>query len=391
MAALWTYPWTMVQEGLDEACESIVERGLDAITVSSHYHSVRSLQPQHPTALFRQFPGGCHFSPDADRFDECPIIPPTVTIDGFEDPLAEITAVAHDHGLTVNAWMVCLHNTRLGAMNPEYRIESAFGDSHDHSLCPSHPAVREYFATVVEALVDRSVDGIHLESIGFPSAFHGHGREFGHDKRQVLTDPAETVLLSQCFCTGCQHAAESRPVDLARAKARVRDLLGRALADPTTETPSLESLIRDEPILDALFEFRAMVVEALVGRLADAAGTVPLNYYVAESPGGADPEAVWPAGVRPDRLDASLDHMTAMCYVTDPTLARERVRTLKGMVDSPVDAGLTLDPGVVGTPSELHALVDILEDDLDGQLSFYHHGLLSETQLDWIGSAIGGS
>lgn len=391
MAALWTYPWTMIQEGLDGTCEEIVERGFDSITVSSHYHSIRSLQPRSPHDLFRQFPGGCHFSPDESRFDGFPITPPTVAIEGFEDPLAEITAVAHDHGLAVNAWMVCLHNTRLGAMNPEYRIESAFGDSHDHSLCPSHPAVRDYFATVVEALVGRSVDEVHLESIGFPSAFHAHGREFGHDKRQVLTDPAESVLLSQCFCDGCQRAAESHRVDLVRAKARVRVLLETALADPRTETPSLDTLVREEAVLDALFEFRASVVEAFVGRLADAVGTIPLNYYVAESPGGADPEAVWPTGVRPGRLDGSLDRATAMCYVTDPTVARERVRTLKAMIDRPVDAGLTLDPNVVETPSELHALVDTLEDDLDGRLSFYHHGLLSETQLRWIDSAIGGS
>lgn len=391
MPALWTYPWTMAQEGLDETCKEVVERGLDEITVSSHYHSVRSLQPQFPHALFRQFPGGCHFSPDADRFDECPVTPSPVAIEGFDDPLAEITAVAHDHGLAVNAWTVCLHNTRLGTTNPEYRIESAFGDSHDHSLCPSHPAVRDYFATVVGALVDRSVDGVHLESIGFPSAFHGHGQEFGHDKRQVLTDPAEMMLLSQCFCDGCQYAAESHPIDLARARARVRDLLETALRNPTTETPSLDTLIREEAVLDALFEFRASVVEAFVERLADAAGIVPLNYYVAESPGGADPKDVWSAGVRPDQLDASLDRMTAMCYVSDPTVARERVLKLKEMVDCPVDAGLTLDPNIVETASELHALVDTLKDYVDGPLSFYHHGLLSETQRRWIESAIEGS
>lgn len=388
MTALWTYPWTMKAEGLEKACEVLSDLGIDEITVSSHYHSVRSLQPRFPDTLFQQFHGGCHFSPDPARFDGCPIDPQTVIMEGFDDPLAEVTEVAHDYGLSVNAWTVCLHNSRLGAANPDYRIESAFGDSHDHSLCPSHPAVRDYFARVVEAAVARSVDEIHLESIGTPSAFHGHGLTFGHDKRQALTEPAETVLLSQCFCDGCRRAAESHPLEFDRAKERVQSLLEAALADPTTKTPSLGALVGEYPELRALFGFRASVVGSLVEEIAGAAGTTPLNHYVAESPGGADPNGVWPAGVRPARLDAFLDRATAMCYVSDPAVARDRVRALQDMVDCPVDAGLSLDPSRVETATELSALVDTLADTVDGRLSFYHHGLLTDTQLQWIESAI---
>lgn len=388
MTALWTYPWTMKAEGLEKACEGILNLGIDEITVPSHYHSVRSLQPRFPNALFQQFHGGCHFSPDPARFDGCPIAPQTVIMEGFDDPLAEVTEVAHDYGLSVNAWTVCLHNSRLGAANPDYRLESAFGDSHDHSLCPSHPAVRDYFARVVEAAVARSVDEIHLESIGTPSAFHGHGLTFGHDKRQVLTEPAETVLLSQCFCDGCRRAAESHPIEFDRAKERVQSLLEAALTDPTMKTPSLVALVGEDSELRALFDFRGSVVESLIEEIADAAGTTPLNYYVAESPSGADPNGVWPAGVRPARLDGFLDRATAMCYVSDPAVARDRVRALQDMVECPVDAGLSLDPSRVETATELSALVDTLADTVDGRLSFYHHGLLTDTQLQWIESAI---
>lgn len=390
MAAVWTYPWSMEAEGLEKTCEEISDLGIDEITVPSHYHSVRSLQPRFPNALFQQFHGGCYFSPDSIRFDGCPISPPTVAVEGFEDPLAEVTKVAHDYGLSVNAWTVCLHNSRLGATNPDYRIESAFGDSHDHSLCPSHSAVRDYFARVVEAAVTRSVDEVQLESIGVPSAFHGHGLTFGHDKRQVLTEPAETVLLSQCFCDGCRRAAEPHPIEFDRAKERVQSLLEAALADPTTETPSLGTLVDEDSELRALFDFRGSVVESLIEEIADAAGTTPLNYYVAESPSGADPNGVWPAGVRPARLDAFLDRVTAMCYVSNPNVARDRVQSLQRLVDCPVDAGLSLDPSIVETATELSALVDSLADIVDGRLLFYHHGLLTDAQLRWIESAIRG-
>ncbi|MCL7418822.1 MAG: hypothetical protein M8354_13450 [Halalkalicoccus sp.] len=388
MAALWTYPWTMAQEGLDDACKRIVDLGIDALNVPSHYHSVRSMQPRFLDSLFESVPGGCHFSPTDRRFGDESLEPPVVEIDGFEDPLAEIADVAHEHGLSINAWTVCLHNSRLGAANPSYRIESAFGDAHDHSPCPSHPEVHDYFAAVVEASVARSADEIHLESIGFPSAFHGHGIEFGHDKRQALTDSTETVLLSQCFCDGCQQAAKSHHVDFDRAKARVRELLEASFATPGSGSRSLEDLVCEDELLRSLFDFRATVIETFVECLADAAGTVPLNYYVAESSGGADPDGVWPSGVRLGQLDAFFDRATAMCYVSDPSIARDRVRTLRGSVDCPIDAGVTLDPAVIETLSELRSLVVALEGQQDGRISFYHHSLMTDAHLRWVKSAI---
>lgn len=387
MTAVWAYPWTLAAEGLDETCEAIADRGIEALNVASHYHSVRSMQPRVPEGLFREFPGGCYFSPAEERFDGTAIDPFPIEIEGLDDPLETIVDTAHDHGLAVNAWTVCLHNSRLGAANPDYRIESAFGDAHDHALCPSHPEVREYFAAVVEAEAARSVDEIHLESIGFPSVFHGHGRAFGHDKRQTLTGSTETALLSQCFCEGCKAAAASHPVDFQRAEEQVRSLLGPSLADPTTERQPLSDLVDDETIR-RLFDFRASVIDRLVDRLARASGGVPLNYYVAESLGGSTPGEGWPAGVRFDRLEAHLDRVTAMCYVADPAVAKDRVRALDRLVDCPIDAGVTLDPGVIERKSQLDDLVRALAAVADGRLSFYHHGLMTDTQLDWVESAI---
>ena len=35
-----------------------------------------------------------------------------------------------DTGLAVNAWMVLLHNTRLGEAYPDVTVENAFGDRY---------------------------------------------------------------------------------------------------------------------------------------------------------------------------------------------------------------------------------------------------------------------
>lgn len=382
MPALWTYPWTLDREGLTDACATLKACGIDALNVASHYHSVRSMQPRFADDLFRSYSGGCYFEPDG-RFDEIPIETPVNDVGSWDDPLAEIVDGVYDPGFAVNAWTVLLHNTALGMANPEYRFESAFGDVHDHSLCPSHPAVRDYYAAVVASIAKHGVDEIQLESIGFPSAFHDHGSAHGHDKRQTITSDAEAALLSQCFCDGCRAAATERRVDLDRAQTRVRELLESSLTDPTTSLPPLADLERDEPAIAALLEFRADVVDSLLARVAAASGSTPLNYYAMEAY-GTDPASLRPAGVRLADLETHLDRVTAICYVGDAETARTRIRKLESHVDLPIDAGVTLDPNVVDRRERLAALVDGIQAATDGTISVYHHSLATDTHLEWL-------
>ncbi|WP_137290778.1 hypothetical protein [Natronorubrum halophilum] len=386
MPALWTYPWTLDHEGIDDACERLSTCGIDAVNVASHYHSVQSMQARFPDDLFRAYAGGCYFEPD-ERFDDVPIEPSTNRVGSWDDPLAEITDGVHDHGMAVNAWTVCLHNTRLGSMNPAYRIESAFGDAHDHSLCPSHPEVRAYFAAVVASIRERDVDEIQLESIGFPSAFHDHGSQYGHDKRQTVTTDTETVLLSQCFCEGCHTAAASHPIEFERAHNRVRELVRPSLVDPTVSLPPIDELVECEPLVGDLLDFRATVIEALLERLANAAGSTPLNYYVMEAY-GQDPSTLPFAGVDLERLEPHLDRVTALCYVSDAERARDRILTLERVVDLPIDSGITLDPAVIERSAQVGDLVDGIRLTTDGTISIYHHSLATETHLEWIADAV---
>lgn len=384
MPALWTYPWTLSHTGLENACTELDAYGIDALNVASHYHSVRSMQPRFTDDLFRRYPGGCYFDP-GERFEAIPIDPPVNCVGSWDDPLAEIVDTAHDYGLSVNAWTVLLHNTALGSANPDYRFESAFGDVHDHSLCPSRPAVRDYYGAVIESIADRGVDEIQLESIGFPSAFHDHGTAYGHDKRQTITSDVEAALLSQCFCDGCRSAAASHDVDFDRARTRVRELLSSSLSDPTTALPTLAELERDNPTVRALFDFRAEVIDSLVERVATAAGSTSLNYYAMEAY-GSDPTTLRLSGVRLEALERHLDRVTAICYVADPDVTRDRIRAIERLVDLPIDVGLTLDPDVVDRREQVAALVEAVRTSTDGTISIYHHSLATETQLEWISS-----
>lgn len=381
MAVTWTYPWNFLGDRATASFDDLVARGIEGVNVAGHYHSIRTFDPRRTERLFESHPGGCYFDPSPDHFANTPIAPPVNSVAGSSDPFGDVVALANDAGVATNAWVVCNHNSRLGTENPEYRFESAFGTPHDHALCPAHPDVREYFAGVVRSLATYEIDEIQLESLGFPNAFHGHGAEFGHDKNQVVTGTAQEILLSQCFCSGCRTAATEHPVDFDRAKAVVREQCKEVLAGPS-EGVDLAELRESNPAIDDLFDFRAAVVETFVHHLAAASGDVPLNYYVADGL-GHDHSDGWPAGVELSRLESHLDRVTALCYVDDPEISRQRVGRLERVVDLPVDAGVCLDPGIVESKRAWQEVVAAVRDRCD-TVHVYNLTLLTDDHLGWL-------
>ena len=77
-------------------------------------------------------------------------------------------ALCGDSGIAVNAWMVLLHNTRLGEAYPDATVANAFGDRYVYSLCPSNPEAREYAVALCKDVTDHyPVIGISVEAPGF--------------------------------------------------------------------------------------------------------------------------------------------------------------------------------------------------------------------------------
>lgn len=386
MTTVWTYPWAFGVDNVDDDLARIADAGVTGVTIAGHYHSVQTVLPHSPDdGVFESYPGGCHFEPSPRYFRETDIHPPVndSAPDGESDAFGLVARTARECGLDVNAWTVCLHNSRLGAVNPEYRIESAFGDPHDHALCPSHPAVRTYYEGIVRSMEAYGVDRIDLESVGFPTAFHGHGDGFGHLKNHAVTSNAGQLLLSQCFCDGCRAAAADHDVDFEAAEQLVRELGTEALTGPTSEPPPVDELADRYGAFRQLLSFRAAVVERFVRRLAAATDDVALNYYLADGLGYV-PDAVASAGVDLEQLGPHLDAVTAICYTDDPGTARERVRLAREAFDGPVHGGVTLDPAVVDTRTEFEAVVAAVRDLITGDLQVYNHSLLGAEQRQWV-------
>jgi len=378
MTGVWTFPWTLFENGIDQECRTLVENGVDTLTVASHHHSARVFQPRLEKDRFTQQPGGCYFDPE-NQFDELAIDPLPNPVADVADPLAETVAAGHEAGVRVNGWVVCNHSSRRGNRHPRFQTQDAFGNSHEHAFCLSHPDVREYFAAVAGAVADRGVDAVELESPGYSTAvFHGHGRRFGHDARQVLTTETETTLFSQCFCDACQAAARDHPVDLDAAADVIREVIAQSFETPHSNPQSLGDLVRERPELQALFDFRAAVVADLFDRITAATGDTDLVAYIRTD----HPD--WPAGITLETLEQSVDRLRVLCYVSEPSTARQQLRTLQRSTHLPLDAGVSLDPSVLNSEQAFVDIVEEIRATIDGSVSVFCHSLFTEEQLAWV-------
>ena len=123
-----------------------------------------------------------------------------------------------DAGLAVNAWMVLLHNTRLGEAYPDATVENAFGDRYVYTLCPSAPDAREYAVALCKDVTENTpVLGISVESPGFAPYSHGFHHEFALMKQNRWFDN----LLGLCFCPHCLKGAKAAGIDADRLRARI--------------------------------------------------------------------------------------------------------------------------------------------------------------------------
>src|SRR5262245_10448187 len=132
-SAIWTYPWDLLDEGLDLALGRIAETGLDGISVAAAYHSIRALCPHNPKRDVYHGEGGWIYFKPSDEYFADGRIQPVVSEMALAldiDPLQTIARQAVNHKLKVHAWTVLHHNTRLGTAYPDCTIENAFGDRY---------------------------------------------------------------------------------------------------------------------------------------------------------------------------------------------------------------------------------------------------------------------
>lgn len=377
---LYVYAWDFIDEGLDEVLERIRSLGMDGIAMAVSYHAGKFILPHNPNRRV-YFPedGTVYFRPRAGYYPG-PIRPEPASILGSGDILAEVADGCKRFGLSLTAWTVCMHNTRLGTNHPEFTARNAFGDHYLYCLCPAQPAASEYALGMIRDLTENyDLDTVFLEALGYMGFAHG----FHHEIYGVGLNACQESLLSLCFCDACAAKAAESGIDAGRVAEIVRRILAPAFAnDVEQQGCDFAELVDRHPELAAYLRMRCDVVIGLLEKAREIAGTngVTTDYFGPSPCSRALPEATDIA-----RAGAIADHYVLPIGTPDLARIRADIERVRESVASDKII-LSINLGMTSTPTRANyldkmALLD--EYGLSG-CNLYNYSILPFKRLEWL-------
>ncbi|MCA8951166.1 MAG: hypothetical protein KDE27_16790 [Planctomycetes bacterium] len=237
--AVYAHPFDLDALAGEGGLRRLADLGFAEIALATSYHDGRWLQPWHPQTRVRFLEDGTvHFRPRAD-YGVLQPLPSTAVPATGPSPLERLCGAAPAAGLTVRAWNVFHHNTRLGDSHPELAVENAFGDRHTYALCPAQPEVQRYaLALAADLAAHDGLAAIELEAVGWMGWKHSSH----HDKASFQPKGALLAALSYCFCAACRERIAATGGDPERARARACELVTAELerGDAMAPGPVLE-------------------------------------------------------------------------------------------------------------------------------------------------------
>jgi len=392
-AGMFVYPWDLVEEGLDAVAERLRAAGITTIAVAASYHAGKFLRPHAPRSRV-VFPddGTVYFRPRPDRYRDTPLRPAANRLVDEHDLFAVLADRRRAHGLEVAAWMVGLHNTRLGTAHPAYVVRNAYGDPYYYSLCPSHPEVRAYLCALLGDFASTyEAQYVILETPGFLPYAHG----FHHEFSLVPPDPWSSLLLALCFCPACGRRAAASGLDAERLAASVREALDAFHADPSLPQPSdgqalhwvVADLLRN-PELAAYLRWRTDCVTSLV---REARAALPAAMRLSVIPSVDQPLALaWLEGSDLSDLAEPADIIEILGYRASPGEVAADAWWARQRIGARARLHVTLRPAYPDTPDEANLLAKaraVQEAGIDG-ISFYNYGHIRLGHLAWVRRAV---
>ncbi len=386
--ALLCYAWDIAEQGVDAAIDSFKSLNINTATMAGAYHAGKFLRPhgQNGRVYFPE-DGTAYFRTDPSRYGE--IKPVENHLLAETDVLATLCT---RQDIKVNAWLVLLHNTRLGSAYPRASVENAFGDRYIYSLCPASPAAREY-AVALCADVTQSYDvgTIALETPGFLPYVHGFHHEFALVRQNVWLNN----LLGLCFCEHCRAGAQAAGIDADGLGGRVRDAVNGYLSsdldhpDDMAAAFFLADVVLDAD-LGAFLRWRCDIVTSLVSEIREAVRKdvgVAIIPSVARPTGGA-----WYEGTDLGALAEVADRIDVCFYEPSPARIRSDHLDVARRVGRKGKLGGILRPGFPDLESAgavADAVTSLAAAGID-DIAFYNYGHLRKASLDWMAAALAG-
>lgn len=296
-----------------------------------------------------------------------------------EDPDSASTAITtlREAGVPTAAWVVLTHSSLLGSAHPDVAVRNCFEETYPWALCPSHPEVRAYAATLAaESVRGLDVDTVVLEACGQLGVVH----QCRHEKTDGVWSPALVQLLSVCCCQRCAAGWAAPPETVTR---RLRETALRLLAEPDL-TATETGLPTD--LLGELLASRHSGTDALREEVLDALGTTATGRPTVALHGSLDP---WATGALPGLTQAAGKQADTVVLPSwqpgEASLAATREARARLPAETAVGSYVT---GVAGQPlADPAGDVRALRRTGSTELHLYHLGLASPARWPDLCSA----
>ncbi len=408
MPTAYLFAHDLLGEGDDVVLGRLRGAGLDGVAMAAAYHHSRDVFPHNPRHHVLYLEGGTvYFHPQHERYAGTPLQPKVASVAEADDPLARLTAAAAPHGMAVSAWVVFLHNSRLGFLHPASAPANAFGDPILNYLCPARPEVRAYARALAGDVARYGVESIKLEALSYMPFDHG----YHHERSFIRLSPTIRYLLGLCFCDACLGAARVAAVDGARVGEYVRGLVSRVFESSQNETwesdvDEVELRAACDGELGQYLDVRRDVVTSLVQEVTAAVhDESPRTRVVFLDPSGATlgyatgrptseataTSIAWRDGVSLPAVAGASDGLGALAYFADPGRFEREVAAYLATLPPGRQLEVVLRPMApdVDAPTALADRVATLRRLGVADSGFYHYGFMRLESLDWIAQAVG--
>ena len=401
--SLFAFATDLADEGLEVVLDNVQHRaGVEELTLAVAYHDGRDIFPHNPVRKVRYLEGGTvFFRPDEGRYDGLRLRPRVGELARRGDPLGELCEAAGEREMGVNAWIVFLHNDRLGFEQPECATKNAFGDRYLTDLCPANPDVRAFAGALAADIARYGISNIFAESLHF----HGFGHGYHHERYFEDLGEIGVFLLGLCFCEHCLEAAGDAGVDAERVHRSVRGELGRRFEqEPDDEAGELAREKLEDACGDGLLGYldsRVLTVGSLAQEVTAAAGAdtrlvfmdlsgAEKGFATGAPEGGPAPTIGWHMGVDVSKLAADCDGVEALGYAADPNRVGLDLASYRSLIGDPSKLGLLLRPMPPDNrdASNLAAKLALARDAGLARTDFYHYGFCRLSALDRISEAL---
>ncbi len=331
--------------------------------------------------------GVTYFQPRAKTYPK-PLQPVASTLCASGDPYETIASAAARHDMHMRAWLVMLHNSRLGSTQPTMTLQNAFGDRYLHGLCPNQPEVREFAIALASDAARYPVQALDLEAL----AFMGYEHPYHHEKRGIALTRLDSFLLSLCFCSACRADLKARGVDAEACRAKVQDYLAGRLKGDTRAASAVDDaqlLAAFEEVLGAdgveILKAREETVVTLARAIREAVRPeVEVILRTTFSPfftGGKS--ALRPDAARSTRLPLMFTFFGA----NSQSIGAEADSIRKECSEQSIHAGIMACAPDTNDASQLRERYHALGKGWSG-VSFYHYGLMPVANMGWIRSLL---